>query len=137
VKERVTPKGVGIAFPRRRQPAAPTFPSRSTSHGSARPPTRSILRAPNAARTRIERGLRPSLVRKLKEAVGRDLTVGGAHLVTQAIAAGLVDAYQPFIISAVVGRGTRARPVSATALRDELTRAYQAAELAPGNASLA
>jgi len=48
----------------------------------------------------------PVQVRKLKEAVGRDLTVGGARLAAQAIAAGLVDEYQLFVVPAVVGGGT-------------------------------
>jgi dihydrofolate reductase len=52
----------------------------------------------------------PVQVRKLKEAVGRDLTVGGARLAAQAIAAGLVDEYQLFVVPAVVGGGTRALP---------------------------
>ena len=38
------------------------------------------LQAPDTARTRIERDFDPVQVRKLKEAVGRDLTVGGARL---------------------------------------------------------
>ncbi len=41
---------------------------------------------------------------------GPDLTVGGAHLAARAIAAGLVDEYQPFVVPAVVGGGTRALP---------------------------
>ena len=45
------------------------------------------LQAPDTARTRVERDFDPAQVRKLKEAVGRDLTVGGAHLAAQAIAA--------------------------------------------------
>ena len=52
----------------------------------------------------------PDQVRKLKEAADRDLTVGGAHLAAQAIAAGLVDEYQLFVVPAVVGGGTRALP---------------------------
>ena len=35
---------------------------------------------------------------------------GGARLAAQAIAAGLVDEYQLFIVPAVVGGGTRALP---------------------------
>jgi dihydrofolate reductase len=40
----------------------------------------------------------------------RDLTVGGPGLAAQAIAAGLVDEYQLFVVPAVVGGGTRALP---------------------------
>jgi dihydrofolate reductase len=68
------------------------------------------LQAPDTARTRIERDFDPAQVRKLKEAADRDLTVGGAHLAAQAIAAGLVDEYQLFLVPAVVGGGTRALP---------------------------
>jgi dihydrofolate reductase len=68
------------------------------------------LQAPDTARTRVERDFDPDQVRKLKEAAGRDLTVGGAHFAAQAIAAGLVDEYQLFLVPAVVGGGTRALP---------------------------
>ena len=49
-------------------------------------------------------------VRKLKETADRDVTVGGAHLAAQAIAAGLVDEYRLYLVPAVVGGGTRALP---------------------------
>ena len=68
------------------------------------------LGAPVTARTRIERSFVPDRVQKLKAAAGRDLTVGGAQLAGQAIAAGLVDKYQLFVVPAVVGGGTRALP---------------------------
>jgi dihydrofolate reductase len=68
------------------------------------------LQEADTARTRIERDFDPAQVRRLKESAGRDLTVGGAHLAAQAIAAGLVDEYQLFLVPAVVGGGTRALP---------------------------
>ena len=68
------------------------------------------LQTSATARTRIERDFDPVQVRKLKEAAGRDLTVGGSRLAAQAIAAGLVDEYQLFVVPAVVGGGTRALP---------------------------
>ena len=68
------------------------------------------LQAPDTARTRIERDFDPAQVRQLKEAARRDLSVGGARLAAQAIAAGLVDEYQLFLVPAVVGGGTRALP---------------------------
>ena len=68
------------------------------------------LQTPDTARTRLERDFDPGQVRKVKEAAGRDLTVGGARLAAQAIAAGLVDEYQLFVVPAVVGGGTRALP---------------------------
>jgi dihydrofolate reductase len=68
------------------------------------------LGTPDTARTRVERDFDPDQVRKLKEADDHDLTVGGPHLAAQAIAAGLVDEYQLFLVPAVVGGGTRALP---------------------------
>jgi len=68
------------------------------------------LQAPTTARTRIQRDFDPDRVRKLKAAAERDLTVGGAQLAAQAIAAGLVDEYQLFVVPAVVGGGTRSLP---------------------------
>jgi len=68
------------------------------------------LQTPDTARTRVERDFDPVQVRKLKEAADRDLTVGGARLAAQAIAAGLVDEYQLFVVPAVVGGGTRSLP---------------------------
>jgi dihydrofolate reductase len=68
------------------------------------------LQTPDTGRTRIERDFDPVQVRKLKEAADRDLTIGGARLAAQAIAAGLVDEYQLFVVPAVVGGGTRSLP---------------------------
>jgi dihydrofolate reductase len=68
------------------------------------------LPSADTARARIERDFDPDQVRKLKQTAGRDLTVGGAHLAAQAIAAGLVDEYQLYLVPAVVGGGTRALP---------------------------
>lgn len=68
------------------------------------------LQAPDTARTCAERDFDPDKVGELKEAASRDLTVGGAHLAAQAIAAGLVDEYQLFVVPAAVGGGTRALP---------------------------
>ncbi|HEY3979348.1 MAG TPA: dihydrofolate reductase family protein [Streptosporangiaceae bacterium] len=68
------------------------------------------LPAPSTARTRIERNFDPGLIRELKSAVGRDLTVGGADLAGQAIRAGLVDEVQLFLVPAIVGGGKRALP---------------------------
>jgi dihydrofolate reductase len=68
------------------------------------------LQAPDTARTSIERRFDPARVRALKDTADRDLSVGGAGLAAQAIAAGLVDEYQLFLVPAVVGGGTRALP---------------------------
>ena len=62
------------------------------------------------ARTRIEREFEPEAVRRLKATAARDITVGGPELAAHAIAAGLVDEYQLFLVPAVVGGGTRALP---------------------------
>jgi dihydrofolate reductase len=68
------------------------------------------LQTVTSARTRIERELNPEAVRRLKATVTRDLTIGGADLAAQAVEAGLVDAYQLFLVPAVVGGGKRALP---------------------------
>jgi dihydrofolate reductase len=62
------------------------------------------------ARTRIERDFDPGMIRRLKSAAQRDLTVGGANLAAHALRAGLVDELQLFLVPAVVGGGKRALP---------------------------
>jgi dihydrofolate reductase len=49
------------------------------------------LTAVTTATTRLERDFEPDAVRKLKAAASSDLTIGGANLAAQAMAAGLVD----------------------------------------------
>ena len=68
------------------------------------------LQTPDTARTRVEQDFDPVQDRKLKQAAGRDFTVGGARLAAQAISAGLVDEYQLFVVPVVVGGGIRALP---------------------------
>ena len=68
------------------------------------------LQEPSTARTEIRRDFDPTVVRELKAAAGRDLTVGGPDLAAQAIRAGLVDEYQLFLVPVVVGGGTLALP---------------------------
>jgi dihydrofolate reductase len=68
------------------------------------------LAAASTARTRIEPSFDPGLVRRLKETADRDLTVGGANLAGQALAAGLVDEVQLLLVPAIVGGGKRALP---------------------------
>jgi dihydrofolate reductase len=68
------------------------------------------LKTVSSARTRIERAFDPTLIRKLKESSARDVTVGGAELAGQAIAAGLVDECHLFLGPIVVGGGKRALP---------------------------
>jgi dihydrofolate reductase len=68
------------------------------------------LRAAASARTRVQREFDADAVRELKASAAGDLTVGGAELAAQAIAAGLVDAYQLFLVPVLVGDGKRALP---------------------------
>jgi dihydrofolate reductase len=68
------------------------------------------LQTPSTARTRIERDFEPSAIARLKESSDRDLSVGGAELAGQAMAAGLVDECHLFLNPIVVGGGKRALP---------------------------
>jgi dihydrofolate reductase len=68
------------------------------------------LQTATSARTRIEREFDPDAVRELKARAARDLTVGGAELANRAIAAGLVDEYELFLVPVLVGGGKRALP---------------------------
>lgn len=60
------------------------------------------------ARTRIERSFDPAQVRALKDATTDDLTIGGADLAAQALAAGLVDELLLIVWPKVLGGGTPA-----------------------------
>jgi dihydrofolate reductase len=68
------------------------------------------LAAAATTRTRIERDFDPQVVRQLKAAAERDLTVGGPTLGAHAITAGLVDEYHLFVWPVVVGGGKRFFP---------------------------
>ncbi|MDQ6772818.1 MAG: dihydrofolate reductase family protein, partial [Candidatus Dormibacteraeota bacterium] len=68
------------------------------------------LAAVSSARTRIERGFDPEVVRQLKASGGRDISVGGPDLAAQAIKAGLVDECHVFVAPVVVGGGNRFLP---------------------------
>jgi dihydrofolate reductase len=63
-----------------------------------------------SARTHLERTFDADAVRRLKEAAGADITIGGAELAGQAIAAGLVDELHLFLGPIIVGGGKRALP---------------------------
>ena len=71
------------------------------------------LESASSARTRIERDFDPGLIAKLKSAAEHDLSVGGAGLAGQAIAAGLVDEVQLLLVPAIVGGGKPALPSGA------------------------
>jgi dihydrofolate reductase len=68
------------------------------------------LEGVSSARTRIERDFDPDAIRELKDSSARDITVGGAELAAQAIAAGLVDECHLFLGPILIGAGKRALP---------------------------
>ena len=68
------------------------------------------LDAVSSAKTRLERAFDPEVVRKMKTAAERDITVGGPDLAGQAIKAGLVDELQLFVVPFVVGGGNPSLP---------------------------
>lgn len=73
------------------------------------------LTAVTSARTRIERAFDPAVVRQLKQSGDSDLCVGGAELAGRALAAGLVDEIQLFLVPVIVGGGKRALPADVPA----------------------
>lgn len=70
----------------------------------------STLQTVASTRTRIEPAFVPGAIRQLKAAATRDISVGGADLAGQALAAGLVDECHLYLTPIVVGGGTRALP---------------------------
>ena len=70
----------------------------------------STLENVGSTRTRIERTFDPTVVRVLKESTDRDISVGGAELAGQALAAGLVDECHLIISPVLVGGGKHAFP---------------------------
>jgi dihydrofolate reductase len=68
------------------------------------------LQEPASTKTRIEPTFDPEAIRDLKATAEHDLSVGGAELAAEAIAAGLVDEYQLFVVPVLVGGGKRALP---------------------------
>jgi dihydrofolate reductase len=78
------------------------------------------LEEPRSSSTRIEREFDPEAVARLKGAAEHDLGIGGAELAAQAIAAGLVDEYQLFLVSVLVGHGKRALQATDTRASLEL-----------------
>jgi dihydrofolate reductase len=64
----------------------------------------------SSARTRIERVFEPEVVRQMKAAAERDITVGGPDLAAQAFKSGLVDECQLFVAPIVVGGGKQSLP---------------------------
>jgi dihydrofolate reductase len=68
------------------------------------------LETVSSARTRIERVLDPDAIERMKQSSGSDISIGGAELAGQAIAAGLVDEMQLLLVPVLVGGGKRALP---------------------------
>jgi dihydrofolate reductase len=78
------------------------------------------LETVSSARTRIERELRPGAIERMKQSSGSDISIGGAELAGQAIAAGLVDELQLLLVPVLVGGGKRALPNDVRARLDLL-----------------
>ena len=73
------------------------------------------LKTVSSSRTRIEREFDPDAIRRLKESSRSDITVGGAELAGQAIAAGLVDECHLLLGPVLVGGGKHALPANVRA----------------------
>jgi len=83
------------------------------------------LAGTSSERTRLEREFDGDSIRRLKESADADLSVGGAELAGQALAAGLVDEIQLFLVPVIVGAGKRALPAEVhTRLRLIDTRGF-------------
>ena len=76
--------------------------------------SRTLARA-STPRTRIKRDFDPGPIQRLKQSGDADLSVGGAELAGQALAAGLVDEIQLFLVPVIVGGGKRALPADVQA----------------------
>jgi dihydrofolate reductase len=68
------------------------------------------LAEPTTTRTRVEPDFDPAEVRRLVAAKDHEVSIGGATLAAEALAAGLVDELHLFLAPVVVGGGTRALP---------------------------
>jgi dihydrofolate reductase len=68
------------------------------------------LRQASSARTRVEPRFEPEAIRALKAAAAHDVSVGGAELAGQALAAGLVDELHLLLCPVIVGGGKPALP---------------------------
>jgi dihydrofolate reductase len=68
------------------------------------------LTSVSSERTRIEPSFDPDAIRLLKQGADADLSVGGAELAGQALAAGLVDEIHLLLVPWIVGGGKRALP---------------------------
>ena len=64
----------------------------------------------SSARTRIERNFDPETIRQLKQSSPHDISIGGAELAGEALAAGLVDECHLLLNPVAVGGGKPALP---------------------------
>jgi dihydrofolate reductase len=71
--------------------------------------SRTLERA-DTARTRIEREFDPAAIARMKDSADSDISLGGAELAGQALAAGLVDECHLFLSPVLVGGGKAALP---------------------------
>ncbi len=78
------------------------------------------LQTVSSERTRIEREFDATAIKRLKESLPSDITIGGAELAGQAFAEGLVDECHLFLGPVVVGGGKRALPAGVRAKLDLL-----------------
>jgi dihydrofolate reductase len=63
------------------------------------------LESVSSARTRLEHDFDPEAVRRLKAAADQRMTIGGADLAGQALAAGIVDEVRLLTVPVVLGGG--------------------------------
>ncbi|HEY7269234.1 MAG TPA: dihydrofolate reductase family protein [Dehalococcoidia bacterium] len=68
------------------------------------------LASVTSARTTLEHAFDPDAVRRLKASASRRITIGGADLAGQALAAGLVDEIRLLIVPVILGGGKPALP---------------------------
>jgi dihydrofolate reductase len=61
-------------------------------------------------KTQLERTFDPEAIRKLKESVEQDITIGGPELAAHAFRAGLIDECQLFLTPIIVGGGKQSLP---------------------------
>jgi len=68
------------------------------------------LESVSSARTRLEHDFDTEAVRRLKAAAARRITIGGANLAGQALAAGLIDELRLLTVPVVLGGGKACLP---------------------------
>src|SRR5574337_1882926 len=68
------------------------------------------LETVSTRKTQLERSLDPKAIRQLKEAVEKDILIGGAELAAQAFRAGLINECHLFLIPIIVGGGKPSLP---------------------------